>query len=138
MGLNSTSRVVLAAGLILTALMLHVGLCVWILAPVPTTDPMGDFLWVITLERGTNTPAGDPVWLCRALMCPFDDSLAVAWVFGVASPVLLSFSAAALLIGVRPLRRKERGHCPYCNYDLKFDTARPCPECGWRSSTGSG
>jgi len=28
-------------------------------------------------------------------------------------------------------RRRRKGHCPHCNYDLKRDLEHGCPECGW-------
>ena len=33
---------------------------------------------------------------------------------------------------VREGRRLRRGCCMRCGYDLRFDLARGCPECGWR------
>lgn len=35
-----------------------------------------------------------------------------------------------LLVGVRALRRRGRGWCLACGYDLKHDHAAGCPECG--------
>ncbi len=31
---------------------------------------------------------------------------------------------------VREVLRMRRGHCPRCGYDLRYDFARGCPECG--------
>jgi hypothetical protein len=30
----------------------------------------------------------------------------------------------------RGQRRRRRGHCPHCGYDLRHDLSSPCPECG--------
>jgi hypothetical protein len=41
------------------------------------------------------------------------------------------------LLRLRPVRwtrealRARQGLCPECAFDLKFDLARGCPECGW-------
>lgn len=43
----------------------------------------------------------------------------------------LPLSALPLL---KHRRRKRRGHCPRCNYDLKGALAQGCPECGWNRS----
>lgn len=32
-------------------------------------------------------------------------------------------------------RRRHRGHCPQCNYDLKGALDQGCPECGWKRAT---
>ena len=33
---------------------------------------------------------------------------------------------------LRQSRRKRKGRCPNCAYDLKADFQSGCPECGWR------
>ena len=53
--------------------------------------------------------------------------LAVDWMFW-------SLIALVLLWCLGWLRRGWRlrwGHCPLCDYDLRGDTPRGCPECGW-------
>jgi len=63
-------------------------------------------------------------------------------------PILVGFAlntglyalALALILYVlfRPMRalkellRLRRGHCLVCDYDLRYDFVRGCPECGWR------
>jgi len=37
----------------------------------------------------------------------------------------------------RHARRLGKGRCPLCAYDLKFDNATGCSECGWRKETGA-
>ena len=34
----------------------------------------------------------------------------------------------------RTSHRRNRGHCPKCNYDLLADFTTGCPECGWNRS----
>lgn len=46
-------------------------------------------------------------------------------IFGVLWFPLLNWRA------VRTHRRRARGHCPHCAYDLRHDLAHGCPECGW-------
>jgi hypothetical protein len=49
-----------------------------------------------------------------------------------------AFFGALTYLGVfapreyRRVRRRRRGRCPRCDYDLKHDLAAGCPECGWR------
>ena len=54
----------------------------------------------------------------------------VALVLGAAG----GFLGHALLF-TRPERRIRAGHCPNCNYDLRRDFSRGCPECGWHRET---
>jgi hypothetical protein len=47
------------------------------------------------------------------------------------------YSAVALIPWIalrfwRMRRRVRKGWCPKCAYDLRFDLAAGCPECGWR------
>jgi len=47
---------------------------------------------------------------------------------------------ALLLFGLpllRQTRRRRKGRCPRCNYDLKRDLEHGCPECGWRRQGGA-
>lgn len=47
--------------------------------------------------------------------------------------ILLSVAVvpAWLAAAARPLRRRRRGLCPACAYDLLGDHSAGCPECGW-------
>ncbi len=47
--------------------------------------------------------------------------------------VALGFPSLLLLLAspLRTSRRRRKGECPRCAYDLKHDFARGCPECGW-------
>ena len=33
---------------------------------------------------------------------------------------------------IRVLDRRTRGHCPQCDYELRYNFKHGCPECGWR------
>jgi hypothetical protein len=52
--------------------------------------------------------------------------------------VLSAIAAAVAWLSTRPARfliesaRARRGCCLRCGYDLRFDLAAGCPECGWR------
>jgi hypothetical protein len=46
------------------------------------------------------------------------------------------FGLPLLLFAGRKRRRVQRGHCPFCNYDLRGDFSRACSECG-RTSAAS-
>lgn len=60
----------------------------------------------------------------------------------MAGSVLLGMVPAGILAFLRWLHaaerrrvqsgRKSRGHCPFCDYDLRQDLDGGCPECGWR------
>ncbi len=50
--------------------------------------------------------------------------------------VLLLFNIFSMPVGlmfviVRLPTRRNRGLCPSCAYDLRFEYHRGCPECGW-------
>ena len=51
----------------------------------------------------------------------------VALVFGLIWFGLLWFATRMS----RAEKRRHRGHCPLCGYDLRGDLERGCPECGW-------
>lgn len=44
----------------------------------------------------------------------------------------------ALLPRARRMRRRERGLCPKCAYDLQARFQSGCPECGWNRTAASG
>jgi hypothetical protein len=35
----------------------------------------------------------------------------------------------------RTLDRRTRGHCPECDYELRYDFRHGCSECGWRRAS---
>ncbi len=43
-----------------------------------------------------------------------------------------------LAFGVCDWNRLRHGRCPHCAYDLRFDLASGCPECGWRREGAQG
>lgn len=52
----------------------------------------------------------------------------------VAVAIMIMTATTATERDRRPkrLRRMRRGHCPRCDYDLRFKVGSGCPECGWR------
>ncbi|MGP1310287.1 MAG: hypothetical protein ACTS27_08835 [Phycisphaerales bacterium] len=77
---------------------------------------------IVTIPFTASLPGGreaqiplDPMW--RGL-------IANTAILG--SPALLVFVPA-----VRARRRRRKGKCPRCAYDLKHDFAHGCSECGW-------
>jgi hypothetical protein len=89
------------------------------------------------LIAGSLTPA---TGMKRAVALPYRP----VW-FGL---LLNALFYALVLIALRPLmilprrilrewRRMRRGRCLACGYDLRFDFARGCPECGWRREAAS-
>ncbi len=48
--------------------------------------------------------------------------------------VLLIVSVIAAVARIPPVleRRRQRGRCPECGYDLRGNRDAGCPECGWR------
>ncbi len=69
----------------------------------------------------TDHGRGPPSLCVRAISCPF-------W------PGIILFAAYPTIVGVRgPLRRwrrRRRGCCTKCGYDLTGNTSGRCPECG--------
>ncbi len=62
-----------------------------------------------------------PIWPGLAANTGF---FAIPWGMG-----LLAFDAWRAW---RTHRRRVRGHCPACGYDLLRDFSKGCPECGWK------
>lgn len=51
--------------------------------------------------------------------------------------LVLAAGMTRLLVGSRATRRRRRGHCPKCGYDLRHALDAGCPECGWnRDASG--
>ncbi len=75
--------------------------------PVPTPNP-----WIVPIR---------PIWL--GLLA---DTAIYALVIGL---------AVQLALAIRHQRRRRRGHCPACAYDLGHNLPSGCPECGWNRST---
>lgn len=50
---------------------------------------------------------------------------------GIFYAVLLWLFASGPLV-LRRFSRGNRGHCAICGYDLRYNFANGCPECGWR------
>jgi hypothetical protein len=139
MGATVSGRVSLAAVFVIAAAMLHAGLCDWVLVPRQRTSADVVLWWIATTRVPPNspTPSGrvptiGPMPEGRFLRAAHDVSFADGWTFGVVAPVFLVSAAAIVLLPARRLNRLRKGHCPRCDYDLRFDASRPCSECGWR------
>ncbi len=93
--------------------------------PPGTTEPPEEHHWSITLHGQTNANTVDATWLLP---------LHPVWSGLAANTVFYGAIWALPLIGLPLLkqrRRRRKGHCPHCNYDLKSDLEHGCPECGW-------
>jgi len=90
---------------------------------------------VRTNRGGIEVPAKSERWLgpgpvlpCRVLPVGFAVNTAL---YGAAWFGLLFVPGFA-----RRARRRHRGLCPDCAYDLSHAEHRRCPECGWEEGTG--
>lgn len=64
-----------------------------------------------------------------------DSGLRVIWGNVLGMPAFAAAIVAILLLApplLRETRRRGRGLCPRCAYDLRGDLAGGCSECGWR------
>jgi hypothetical protein len=127
-----SSRIILAAGLLIAAWLLHVMLCDWSLTP-RDRPPFERLLWTIH-ESPPDPTTGRTTG--RYFAAPEAVTYSEAWTWGVAMPVIMMSVAGSLLPPIRRQRRIDAGRCPRCGYDLRFDFARGCTECGWRMATG--
>ncbi len=88
------------------------------------------FPWREVHTLGVPTPAGRASHRWRGVAwAPFFTSL-IVW---LALPAML-LAAPPVLVRVR---RRRRGWCPRCAYDLRGDHARGCAECGWGRTTST-
>jgi hypothetical protein len=123
--LRSQRRLV-ACGLVLAAVLLHVNLCEWKFRSV--ARPYDG-----TARRYRQQPIGgwsNESTLYRGLVSDTDVDLADAVVFGIVAPMGLMMTLAYLWMGWRREARVRRGLCAACGYDLRGREAGPCPECG--------
>ncbi len=73
------------------------------------------------------------IYLWSALSPTGDDSFAAAIIFGLIGGMHWYFLTLFLMwirTGIRSRFRAWRGHCPYCNYNLRGSTGEQCTECG--------
>ncbi len=83
-----------------------------------------DIATIVPLARADTTPAIIP-WRPLPLGLLLN-TLVHAAVFAALAAIV----AAPFRIS-RELRRMRKGHCVRCGYDLRFDFAKGCPECGF-------
>jgi hypothetical protein len=133
-------RVVLALTLLFAGAVLHVSLCEWRLTWTPWSSLGPAMLWITRTVETTPYPGAPPGTTFenfvggRSLARHRDVSAAEAWSLGIAAPIVLTGAAIVALIPIRRLHRHARGRCPRCGYDLQFDAAKPCSECGWNAA----
>lgn len=137
--MNSSSAIVVQViGMTLAAILLHFGLCQWVLTPRGISERAWPrILWQVTTSEPLPSYPGDPrssELSGRFLMTKPNVSIAEARVFGIVAPILLLSIVVARLLQIRLLRRQWRGWCLRCGYDLRFDVSRGCSECGWRGN----
>ncbi len=117
--------------------------------------------WIALKLDGTQVIEDARGWPCLALWCAFAEGAqrtSVSGAFPISAPAteVSEFRALPyrpiwrgfiantavyagsifvlwmLLLRSRELHRLRHGRCPCCAYDLRFDLASGCPECGWR------
>jgi hypothetical protein len=87
--------------------------------------------WPFLSMRGEvdpNTAQINPSRLCH----PIWGALAIDGILYGTALWLLYQSTFGLRRFLREASRARRGCCVQCGYDLRFDLAAGCPECGWR------
>ena len=79
--------------------------------------------------------------IAGALLLLIAGAVSIEW-FPIAS--LLAFVLSSMLFvgsivarhfDLRTFDRRTRGHCPECDYELRYNFKHGCPECGWRRHT---
>jgi hypothetical protein len=124
-----SQRILVFAGLLVLAWILHVLLCDWVIK-----EPCKAESRIIAYNHGRVPILGGMAnpYHYTGLFAFSDDGRGFAVVFGIVLPLALIGTDVYLLLGWRHDARIERGLCPQCGYDLRG--AAPgsgCPECGW-------
>jgi hypothetical protein len=140
-----TRRALFACVLSAIAVFLHVSLCEWVRAKrLPYAPQTFEYYNRVIVAKSHEPVAGGPAApgqrrqanlsavAYTGLITESSVSLAEGVVFGVATPAALVLIAAGAIMPLRRLHRLDRGRCPACGYDLRFDAANGCSECGWR------
>lgn len=96
---------------------------------MPEDGPAGSDHWMLTIDalQRPSSWSGKP----RILKLP----LRPLWPGFLLDTGFYAVLWALPLFGlplIRQSRRKRKGRCPKCAYDLKRDFNSGCPECGWR------
>ncbi len=123
-------RVLLLAGLALTAVSLHVVLCDWHWR-YRESLMNGEGRRIVAIERSStyNHPVFGGARPHTMGLYAANQHRAVATLAGVVLPVLIVGSGAYLILGWRHDDRVRRGLCVHCGYD-RHGASGPCPECG--------
>ena len=114
--------------------------------PLPCVWGGDDTLSSGCFISGAGNPATVALWHSGSSWTPLGNSDRVLLPIGVLPGGLALNSALYGLpffglfnIGAfrRASRRRRRGHCPRCGYDLRHDLASGCPECGWNRQSAA-
>jgi hypothetical protein len=125
-GLSNLQRLLAILGCVAAAVVLHTGLCEWVVHPV--ADVPERHVLAYTFE---GTVGNLQSTMARGIFSGERVSRGDTIVFGIAVPLLLLTASLVLLTGWRRARRLDNGQCLRCGYDLHGHAAEGCPECGW-------
>jgi hypothetical protein len=137
-----SQQILIALGLVVTAWLLHVSLCDWIIKDEVRGGPAARTpIWLWMDHAGTPVPptrggAGStPPRYTGLFTQPYVAHL-TAFILGVVVPILLCTVLGYLLLEWKRKSMILRGLCVTCGYDLRENPATPigssarCPECG--------
>ena len=144
-----TQRVMLIVGMLLVATLLHIRFCDWMLGEKVPPTLYGGSAVVLGWEVETTEPYVQPADRrprSTAALRATGQNMVIKWgivaergrsvedaiVYGTATPSLLLLFVLVLIVGIRSHRRRARGACLKCGYELHFNYDAGCPECGWR------
>ena len=72
--------------------------------------------------------------MCIGAAIPDAGTLSMTVSFLIAIPLFV-LGMALESDEIRALDRRTRGHCPQCDYELRYNFKLGCPECGWRRTS---
>lgn len=127
--MGAGQRIVLIATLLITATICHFTFCTWALGSTMFWNTAIVCGW--SVDDGAFHITGEPVKRFYGIVAPAGERR-LAVLAGVLPPLMGLGAALFLALGWRAASRRERGACWRCGYELKFDYASRCPECGWR------
>jgi len=133
-----SQRILLIAGLLVIAWLLHVNLCDWMVNGQPMrrqgAQQQEILAWVATeTTHGTGDPTTTyTTYTFTGLFTELGVGYTASFALGVIVPLALVLLVGCLLLGARPAIRRQRGLCAKCGYDLRGlnGTSTKCPECG--------